>query len=406
MAAPGFVEIDGSLGEGGGQVLRTSMALSALTGQPVRIRNIRAKRPKPGLARQHLVAVQAAASLSGGVLEGDALNSTELTFKPGPSKIAGGDFKFDIGSAGSVTLVLQTVLPLLLFADTESTVTIIGGTHNPLCPPFDFLHDTFIPILARAGFHIGIKLVRHGFYPAGGGCITASVRPLSLCVPAITPISLLARGAEAGHSAMVAVANMPQTVADNEAAVVRKALDWRGAAVRSVRIRDATGPGNVVLLQARFEHVTETVTVIGERRASAEEVAGKGCAEMARYLAADAPVGEHLADQLLLLMVLGVGGTFRATEASLHFTTNIDVIHQFLGGGLITYGPDTAVGAAGSSVGGGTGTAAADSAAASAGAGGIGPSAAAGGAAASATAPGASASGAVVVTVRPWKRPG
>jgi len=169
------VFVDGSVGEGGGQILRTSLALACITGRNLHIENIRAARRNPGLAKQHLSCVHAACEICGGQCKGSAISSQVLDFQPGP--IRGGNFSFDIGSAGSATLVIQTILPALFLADKPSTVTVTGGTHNPWAPPFDFLAETFLPAIKTAGFDADCKLERYGFYPAGGGKITLNVRP-------------------------------------------------------------------------------------------------------------------------------------------------------------------------------------------------------------------------------------
>jgi RNA 3'-terminal phosphate cyclase (ATP) len=161
-----MLTIDGSQSEGGGQVLRSSLALSLVTGRPFAIENIRAGRKKPGLLRQHLTAVLAAAEVSAAEVEGAALASRRLLFRPG--RVRAGDYAFRVGTAGSATLVLQTVLPALLLAEGESTLTLEGGTHNPMAPPVDFLENAYLPLVNRLGPRVKVQLVRPGFYPAGG----------------------------------------------------------------------------------------------------------------------------------------------------------------------------------------------------------------------------------------------
>src|SRR5688572_16449750 len=173
---PSLITIDGSMGEGGGQVLRTSLALSLVTGKPFRIEKIRAGREKPGLLRQHLTAVNAAAAVGGAHVEGAALGSRELDFRPGPAKP--GEYRFAVGTAGSATLVLQAVLPALLTARGASTLVLEGGTHNPFAPPFDFLDKAFLPLLRRMGARVEVALERPGFYPAGGGRFQVRVEPV------------------------------------------------------------------------------------------------------------------------------------------------------------------------------------------------------------------------------------
>src|SRR5689334_333662 len=176
-----MLKLDGSVGEGGGQILRTALALSALTGQPFEIEKIRAKRRKPGLLRQHLTAVRAATALCQAQVEGDSLGSMTLRFVPGDVKP--GEYAFAIGTAGSATLVLQTVLPPLLLASRPSKITIEGGTHNPLAPPVDFLDRSFLPLVRRMGPRVRVQLERWGFYPAGGGRISVEIEPVQRLQP-------------------------------------------------------------------------------------------------------------------------------------------------------------------------------------------------------------------------------
>ncbi len=176
-----MIELDGSTGEGGGQILRTLLTLAMITGRPFRIRQIRARRAKPGLMRQHLVAVQAAAQICGAEVSGAAVGSQELEFVPGP--VQGGDYRFAIGTAGSCTLVLQTVLPALLAADRPSTLQLSGGTHNPMAPPVQFLQRAFCRLLAEMGAQVDVHIERFGFYPAGGGEVTARVSPCARLQP-------------------------------------------------------------------------------------------------------------------------------------------------------------------------------------------------------------------------------
>ncbi|MCK6460252.1 MAG: RNA 3'-terminal phosphate cyclase [Planctomycetes bacterium] len=310
------LRIDGAEGEGGGQVVRTALGLSLLTGRRIRLVNIRARRERPGLLRQHLTAVEAAARIGGARVEGARLGSAELDFAP--HGVRPGDYSFDVGSAGSVTLVLQTVLPALLSADAPSRLTLLGGTHNPLAPPFDFLARAFLPAIARMGARVRLELVRHGFFPAGGGEIRAEVDPSPLA-----PLHLLQRGEVLRRRAEAVVSNLPLSIAEREL----RTVGWEDAAARPV---ESAGPGNVVMLVAESEHATELVTGFGRKGVPAERVAERALAEMERYLAADVPVGEHLADQLLVPMALAGGGGFRTLPLSSHATTNAALIERFL----------------------------------------------------------------------------
>ncbi|GDY11787.1 RNA 3'-terminal phosphate cyclase [Planctomycetota bacterium] len=320
--------IDGSQGEGGGQILRTALALSAITGTTVKIENIRARRPKPGLQRQHLVAVQAAARVCNGQLEGDALNSREITLTP--QSPVSGDWHFDIGSAGSTSLVLQTVLPILLHAPGPSTVHLAGGTHNSLAPPLEFLTDSFFPVLYCIGISVTAELQRHGFYPAGGGAMSASIQPWQARVP----LDLMERGKSIGRHAQVLISHLPAHVASREAQAVKHALHWSHAEVDETEVK-AAGPGNCLIAKLRFAQVAAVFTAFGELRKSAEKVAQECVSQVTGYLDHDAPVCEHLADQLLLPLALGAGGRFRTGKPSDHTITNATIIGLFLGDRIV-----------------------------------------------------------------------
>ncbi|HWB11682.1 MAG TPA: RNA 3'-terminal phosphate cyclase [Pirellulales bacterium] len=320
------LKIDGSYGEGGGQILRTSLALSIITRQPVHIENIRAKRDKPGLQRQHLAAVRAAAQISAARLSGDALGSRDLRFEPGAARA--GDYTFDVGSAGSTTLVLQTILPPLLLADGRSVIELVGGTHNPFAPPFDFLDRAFLPLLNRMGPQVVMTLERPGFYPAGGGRLRVEVEP----APGLTPLEIVERGETRRRLCRVTLSNLPEHVAQRELATVASALDWPEECLETRRYQDRHfGPGNVVTIEIESERIREVFTGFGRRGVPAETVASEAAAEAMRYLAADVPVGEHLADQLILPLALAGGGTYVTLRPSPHVTTNIEIVGKFLG---------------------------------------------------------------------------
>jgi RNA 3'-terminal phosphate cyclase (ATP) len=320
------ITIDGSMGEGGGQVLRSSLALSLLTGTPLRIEKIRAGRARPGLMRQHLVAVNAATTLSNAEVSGAELGSTELTFRPGA--LRADDYRFAIGSAGSTTLVFQTILlPLLLGTSAPSTLSFEGGTHNPMAPPFDFLERCFLPLLARMGAQVEIALERPGFYPAGGGRWFAKVQPLS----ELTRLDLLERGEIHARRAESLCAGISGSIGVRQVDALSAALGWDREHCRPRMISGTLGPGNALIASIESEHVTEQVTGFGERGVSSEQIAAKVSEEVRRYLAAGVPVGEHLADQLLLPLALGNGGSFRTLEPSLHCKTQLELLKLFIG---------------------------------------------------------------------------
>lgn len=317
-----MITIDGSFGEGGGQILRTALALSLVTGKAFRIEKIRAGREKPGLRRQHLAAVQAAATVGQAEVEQAALGSQQLVFRP--KTVAPGDYSFSVGTAGSVTLVLQTILPALMVASGPSTILLEGGTHNPLAPPFEFVAKTFLPLIHRMGPSVKAKLDRHGFYPAGGGKMRVTIEPAKR----LQPVELRERGQLIRITATAKVANLPGQIAERELKVLSRKLPIED---RDLRVEEvaAHGPGNVVSVGIESANVTETFTGFGERGVRAEVVAERVAKEARRYLRADVAVGEHLADQLLLPVALA-GGLFKTLPLTAHAETNIAVIRKFL----------------------------------------------------------------------------
>jgi RNA 3'-terminal phosphate cyclase (ATP) len=319
-----MILIDGSIGEGGGQILRTALALSMVTGQPFRIEKIRAGREKPGLLRQHLTAVNAAAAICGASVDGAVISSRELAFSPG--KVVPGEYTFSIGSAGSTTLVLQTVLPALLTASGASSLTLEGGTHNPHAPPIDFLEKAFLPLINRMGPTVGVTLERAGFYPAGGGRFSVTVQPAAK----LLPLDLLERGDIKQRLAKAVVAALPGDIAKRELEKVEQRLGWSGEQLQIRQLPKEWGPGNLLTLEIESEQVTEVFTGFGMKGVTAEAVADEAVQQARRYLAANVPVGECLADQLLLPLALAGGGSFVTQAPTRHTKTNIEVITRFL----------------------------------------------------------------------------
>ncbi|NHZ66374.1 RNA 3'-terminal phosphate cyclase [Massilia genomosp. 1] len=319
-----MIELDGAVGEGGGQILRSALTLSMITGQAFCIKNIRAGRKKPGLLRQHLVAVQAATEISGAAVTGAQLGSQTLLFAP--KAIKGGDYQFAIGSAGSCTLVLQTVMLALLHADGPSTVRVSGGTHNPMAPPAQFLQRAYLPLLRKMGADINIELLRSGFYPAGGGCIVATIAPC----PQLQQLTLTERGERTGGYAEGMVAGLPASIALRELECVGLGMGWSGDQLRMRGLPADQGPGNALLITLEYEHASEVFCAFGEKMVRAETVAKDAMHEARRYIASQAAVGEHLADQLMLPMALAGGGGFTADVISRHAITNAEVIGRFL----------------------------------------------------------------------------
>ncbi len=319
-----MLTIDGSQGEGGGQILRTSLAMSLVTGKPFRIVNIRAGRKKPGLMRQHLTAVQAAREVGRASVEGAAVGSQELTFTP--REVVPGEYRFAVGTAGSTTLVAQTVLPALLIARDRSRMTMEGGTHNPFAPPFDFLQKSFLPLVNRMGPKVEAHLERAGFYPAGGGRCTITVEPCRR----LTGFDLLEGGKVIRRCARAVVSKLPAQIAERELAVIQQELGWSSDELKVEEVASSRGPGNIVVIEVESLHVTEVFTSFGARGVKAESVASKTVQAVRRYLAADVPVAEHLADQLLVPLAIAGHGSFKTLRPSQHTMTNIDVLKRFL----------------------------------------------------------------------------
>jgi len=315
------IELDGAIG--GGQVLRSGLSLAMVTGLTLRIKNIRARRSRPGLMRQHLTAVLAAAHVCGATVQGAELGSQSLLFEPGP--IQGGEYRFAIGTAGSCTLVLQTLLPALLRAPTASRVTISGGTHNPLAPPVDFLQRAWLPLLRRMGARVELNLTRHGFVPAGGGEVEAFIQPSDL-----QALQLMQRGKLLEKRAIVLNAGLADQVSEREFKRVRQRLGFTQAQLFPVDIDPQQGPGNVLMLEYVHAQVTEVFSAFGMTTVRAEAVADEAINQAMEWQGTDTAVGEHLADQLLLPMALAGGGRFTTPHMSEHLHSNMTVIQRFL----------------------------------------------------------------------------
>jgi RNA 3'-terminal phosphate cyclase (ATP) len=327
------VWIDGSQGEGGGQIVRTALALSLLTGRPCVLEKIRAGRRKPGLKQQHLTAVHAAAEISRAHVTDARLGSSRLEFTPGT--VLPGDYGFRVGTAGSATLVLQTILPALLIAPGDSSLHLEGGTHNPWAPPFDFLARAYVPLINRMGPQVSVTLDRPGFYPAGGGEFRATVETSR----SLRGFDLVERGALRRRTVRALLSRLPRHIGEREVDAVCRKLNWP-AETGHVEIRDGAGPGNVVLVEVEFEQLTEVFIAFGRVGVRAEEVAREVARSAQNYLKMDVPVGPYLADQLLLPLAISAacsgdgggkrGGTFRTGHLTQHATTQIEVIPKFL----------------------------------------------------------------------------
>ncbi|EPY3702497.1 TPA: RNA 3'-terminal phosphate cyclase [Escherichia coli] len=280
-----MIALDGAQGEGGGQILRSALSLSMITGQPFTITGIRAGRAKPGLLRQHLTAVKAAAEICRATVEGEELGSQRLVFRPG---------------------------------------TVRGGTDNPSAPPADFIRRVLEQLLAKIGIHQQTTLLRHGFYPAGGGVVATEVSP----VASFNTLQLGERGNIVQMRGEVLLTGVPRHVAEREIATLAGSFSLHEQNIHNLP-RDQ-GPGNTVSLEVESENITERFFVVGEKRVSAEVVAAQLVKEVKRYLASPAAVGEYLADQLVLPMALAGAGEFTVAHPSCHLLTNIAVVERFL----------------------------------------------------------------------------
>jgi RNA 3'-terminal phosphate cyclase (ATP) len=319
-----MITIDGSQGEGGGQILRSSLALSLATGKPFCIENIRAKRKKPGLMRQHLTAVRAATAVGQADVQGDEIGSGRLTFVPGGCHA--GDYQFAVGTAGSATLVLQAVLPALCLASGTSTLLLEGGTHNPWSPPFDFLKKTFLPVLNRMGPRVETELKRCGFYPAGGGSFKVRIEPAEC----LSSLELMERGEVVERYARALIARLPRHIGEREVKQVVNMMCWGKECMAVEEVNNSPGPGNILMVEIESRQITELFCGFGQKGVRAEDVANETIAEVRKYLSADVPVGRHLADQIMIPIALAGSGRFRTLPLSRHSTTNLEVISLFL----------------------------------------------------------------------------
>jgi RNA 3'-terminal phosphate cyclase (ATP) len=334
------IELDGSFGEGGGQILRTSLALSLLTGKPFHLRNVRANRPRPGLQPQHLQSVLAAAAVSGAQTRGASLGSSDLSFEPGP--VAAGTYRFDIGTAGATGLVLHTLyLPLALYGQAPSELTLVGGTHVSTSPSFHFLDATWRRYLELMGLRLSLRLERPGFYPRGGGTVLAFLQPCA----GLSGVTLPPRG-PVSATGFSAVAGLDAGIARRQARRATQRLERQGLAVR---LREETwqgGPGTVLQVELDTSPAPTSFFALGARGKPAEAVADEVVDQVVRYLqAGPALVDARSADQLVLPLALAEGPSeYSVAEVTTHLTTNIAVIGRFLEREIVCEGEEGAPG--------------------------------------------------------------
>lgn len=324
LNTPSPLTIDGAQGEGGGQILRTALGLSMVTGRPFRIEHIRARRSRPGLLRQHLTCVEAAARVCGAEVSGAEMGSSTLSFTPGP--VQAGDYHFAVGTAGSAALVLQALLPALLCAPGPSTLLLEGGTHNPAAPPFDFLQRAYAPLLVRMGAGMTLSLERRGFFPAGGGRFSARITPPEAWVP----LALEHNRGEARRQACALISALDPGIAQRELKELRRRLALLEADCRVLGEDHPAGPGNALVLEHAGPELTEVFTGFGERGISAEQVAARVAGQWRQYQRSGAAVGPYLGDQLMLPLALGAGGHYTTSELTGHARSNAEIIQRFL----------------------------------------------------------------------------
>jgi RNA 3'-terminal phosphate cyclase (ATP) len=320
-----MIEIDGSMGEGGGQVLRSALTLALLTGRPLHIHSIRAGRSKPGLRAQHLTAVKAAARISGAELEGGRLGSTELSFQPGP--LRAGRYRFDIGTAGATSLVLQTLFLPLSHAGAASSLTLTGGTHVPWSPCYHYLELHWLPILRGLGYDAQLWLDQAGFFPRGGGQIRANIRPAGT----LQPFQLKSRGTLQRISGVAGVANLSRAIAGRLRRQARYRLGDRHPVQIKVADMPSPGKGAFLLLMAEYEKGQSCAFALGEPGKRAERVADEAVEGLKISLGAADSLDPYLADQLLLPLAIAPGKSrFRTARVTRHLLTNAEVVRAFL----------------------------------------------------------------------------
>ncbi len=326
-----MIEIDGSYGEGGGQILRSSLSLSAVTGLPVRVFKVRAGRKDPGLKPQHLMGTRAVAAICSGRLEGAELGSTEVILYPGP--VGGGDYAFDVSeqkaSAGSSTLILQTVLWPLGFAPNPSQVEIRGGTHVPWSPPAEYISDVFGTAVSRMGVFFKPEIARRGFYPMGGGIFRMTIEPFQL---PLAPLQLGFRGGLRRIRVISHVSNLPLSIAERQLGQVRSRLQGKGLSAEGEPASvEAPGKGTFCMILAEFENVRTGFSALGAIGKPAEKVADEATDQFLHYLASEGTLDPHLADQLVLPMALAAGRSdVTLSKATAHLKTNLWAVSRFL----------------------------------------------------------------------------
>jgi RNA 3'-terminal phosphate cyclase (ATP) len=320
------IQIDGRHGEGGGQILRTALTLSCICHIPLHIHHIRGNRKKPGLRPQHLIAIHSLATITKASVHGAAIDSHELVFEPG--EIHEGNYSFHIGTAGSASLVLQAIIPVLLVGKIPSQIQITGGTHVPWSPSFHYLKNVFLPALQTMGGTVTVAIDKWGWYPKGGGIIRAVITNTKC----LTPIRLRNRGRLLHLHILSAISNLPQSIAERQRDQSIKRLEHLGLnPTTSIENAPSSSQGTVLFLHAQCEGGGGGFTSLGKKGKRAENVANEACDECIKFLHSRGVIDIYLADQLVLYMALARGRSILITERiTEHLLTNIWVIQQFL----------------------------------------------------------------------------
>ena len=318
------IEIDGCFGEGGGQILRTALSLSCITGRSLKLINIRRGRKKPGLMPQHITCVNAAALISHARVSGNETGSTELAFTP--EKIKAGNYLFDIGTAGSCSLVLQTLLPPLLFADRPSHITVRGGTHVPFSPTYHYISEVFVPMLNRVDIKAETSINKYGFYPKGGGEVHFKIYP----VKKKPETGLVSRGKLLSVRGFSGVSRLPVKIAERQKSAIVKTISLTPA---DIKIMDVPSPGHgtFVFLTAEYENTLAGFSSLGKKGKPAEEVGREAAALFTDFHGTSACLDPNLADQIVIyLSIAGKDSSFTTSRITQHLLTNLWVIKKFL----------------------------------------------------------------------------
>jgi RNA 3'-terminal phosphate cyclase (ATP) len=320
-----MIEIDGSEGEGGGQMLRTALALSALTGNPFKFENIRAKRDRPGLAAQHLTGVKGVAEICHAAVDGAFAGSTWLQFEPGT--VEAGDYRFDVGTAGSITLVLQTCMLACARTRGRTEFDIVGGTNVRMSPPSDYLEHVLFPLLRNMGYDIDMKVRTRGFYPQGGGEMVVGMATGEH----ILPLDLGKRGKFQRISGVCFTQKLPDHIADRMASTARKTLVGHSPARLVMDRRDGHSIGAGIFLAAEYENTILASDALGEKGVSSEKLGELAATSLLLEIGSGETLDRHAADQILPYLSLAAGpSTFLVSEISMHFRTQSEIIKKFL----------------------------------------------------------------------------